>query len=332
MGKGMTEAVELLGDGQMYLVEGVHPSGVAYAWAPQHPCVAGPPAIPRIKKAQLDKFFTEVANYRDMYGFKPISSTDASNATVRTGLDNPKLWAPSPEAVLELLKKYRPEHLDHDSYVQNVAAIKASLGPRREEFRGQVLEWSPGVRSTEDDQFEIRWNSITNSALGWEWLLATARGAGYHEDAQQDFADTPDNPNAQTPETPYDRMLERYVWVRNLGQYNDTEDGSFLDSKNFNAANVEVKPFGSSGQQSAEATFQNAAGARKVATATSQPGKPVILDETNDRGIPVRAVNLWRPSLVSADPSATTADVAPWLDLVDLLFGADTPERKHFLT
>ena len=95
---------------------------------------------------------------------------------------------------------------------------------------------------------------------------------------------------------------------------------------------MDVKPFGSSGQQSAEAAFQNDPEARKVATATSRPGNPLIIQEANDRGIRVDAVNLWRPSAVKPDLSAGAADVAPWLDLVTLLFGPEgAPEREHFL-
>jgi hypothetical protein len=77
----------------------------------------------------------------------------------------------------------------HDEYVQAVRGLKASFGPRREEFKDEVLEWSPGVRSTEDDQFEIRWNSIRDSALGWSWVAAQARKYGFTEDAQTDFDD-----------------------------------------------------------------------------------------------------------------------------------------------
>lgn len=331
---GAEHAIELLGFGQQCVVEGPHPKGGKYLWTNGHPCKCGPNGLPEITKAKADAFFAAAADLLDMYGYPVVAHKEAGNSPTRTGLDNPRFHAPGgPEQVLELLRQWRPEHLDHEDYVQALVAIKASLGNQREEFRGEVLEWSPGVRSQEPDQFAARWRSITDASIGWEWLTAQARAVGYREDAQHDFNDGV--PAFDTPTDPGNaakkQMVDRFVWVKGLGQYNDTEDASFVDGKTFNAINVDVARFGSSGQQSAEAIFQNEPGARKVATATSRPGEPVILDETNDRGIPVRAVNLWRPSLVEPDLSATDTDAEPWLDLVNRLFGANTPEREHFL-
>jgi hypothetical protein len=187
---GNKAAVELLGAGQQCVVEGPHPKGGHYQWRDGHPCQCKPQGLPEITKVKADEFFAAVADYCEMMGYEIVAKTNAdAGAGTRQSLDNPALHAPSPELVLAAMKVWRPDEMGHDEYVQAVRGLKASFGPRREEFKDEVLEWSPGVRSTEDDQFEIRCNSIRDSALGWSWVAAQARKYGFTEDAQTDFDD-----------------------------------------------------------------------------------------------------------------------------------------------
>ncbi len=334
------QALEFLAIGQQYLVEGPHKSGGEYRWRNTHPCQRGVDGTPTITKAQVDAIFAAVGDLLDMYGYERVAEHSTNGAPAqRSGLDDPKHRAPSPEAVLELLKVYRLDHLDHDAYVQHLAAIKASLGPRRDEFKGDVLDWSPGIRATEPDQFETRWASITDSSLGWSWLCAEASAAGYHEDAQADFDD-----NAVTPEyagtvldpnskSPLDRMISRYVWCQQQERYVDIQTGEMLTPKALNAINIAVAAFGKSGTNTAEAEFQNhpAAQDRKVVMATYRPGRKELIKDTNKRGAPVPTVNMWRPSNVVPAKNVTDDDVRPWLNHAGLIFGPlNGPAASHF--
>jgi len=247
--------------------------------------------------------------------------------------------------VLDALKVWRPEHMGHDEYVQALIAIKAALGPRREEYRGDVLEWSPGVRSSEDDQFEARWTSITDAKLGWSFVEGVARRFGYSGGAQHAFADTPqtsaaapavdpENPDGSIPEPAIEKALRQYVWVQKLERYVHLATGEMLSTKAFCAANVGVAPFGRSGVQSAEAEFQNhpKASNSKAVIPTYRPGRGVLITDTNERGRPVKAVNLWRPSSLVPAKNVRDDDVRPWLDHVKLIFGElDGAAVAHFL-
>jgi hypothetical protein len=136
------------------------------------------------------------------------------------------------------------------------------------------------------------------------------------------------------PENAVDRMLHDQKTFPDLLRIHSVESGSFLSGKDFNAANVAIAQFGRSGVHTAEAFFHNLPDerAQKVVTVTSKPGADVITTEINERGFEVSAVNLWRPSTMKPNMQATNpTDVEPWLDLVDKLFGKDTPEAKHFL-
>jgi Family of unknown function (DUF5906) len=331
------QAVELLGLGQQYVVEGPHPKGGQYLWRNTHPVVRGLAKIPEITRAKANKFFTELVGLLDVYGFPIVAHGHAGVAAQRSGLDNPKHHAPTPEDVVKLLQVWRPDHMGHDEYVQALAAIKASLGPRREEFKGEVLEWSPGVRASEGDQFETRWGSINDSSLGWSWLCAQARAAGYYDDAQRDFADdlspeqmgTALDPKSKSP---LDRMLYRHVWCQQQERYVDIETGEMLTPKAFNAININVAAFGKSGTNTAEAEFQNHPLARKAVMATYRPGQPALIKDYNKRGILVPAVNQWRRSNVAPAKNVTDDDVRLWLNHVVLIFGPlNGPAARHFL-
>jgi hypothetical protein len=213
----------------------------------------------------------------------------------------------------------------HDDYVLAIAAIKAALGPRRDEFKGDVLAWSPGARSEEDTEFEKRWASVTDAAQGWGYVLAQAKGYGFTEDAQADFDEAP----GEIPETPIERMVNRFVWVSQVERYVDVKSGAFLSGRAFNAENVHVAEFGKSGTNSAEAQFQNCPGARKASIVTYRPGRPALLSDVNTTtGKEVPAVNLWHPPTLKP----VKGDAGPYLRHVELIFGPEgSAAREHFL-
>ena len=317
-------AVEWLAKGQYYNVEGPHPSGGFYKWD-RDPCDIGADNITRVTSEQVANFFAAIEDYCDTFGLVIKTKGSLNPGTPRKSLDDPSLHAPGgPAQVLELLKTWRPDDMGHDEYVQTVAAIKASFGPRREEFKGKVLAWSPGIRSTEDEAFEKRWDSIKDSSLGWNWLTAKA---GFFEYEEVKPGDNPDGEG-----NPVEQMLERYVWCEGLERYDDIQSNTTISAKSFNARNVGVAEFGRTGVRSAEAEFQNNPNARKVAIATYRPGKGIFIEDTNAGGAVVTAVNRWRPSSLVPDRHARDEDVGPWLDHVELIFGdLSGPAARHFL-
>lgn len=333
---GGKQAVELLGHGQQYVVEGPHPKGGDYKWLGDHPCNMRPDGIPKITAEDIDKFFAEVARQIEQRGWGTIASqTTAGAAGTRRGLENAALHAPRPELVLEALAAWAntPEHVaTHDDFVQALAAIKAALGADAEEHFGAVEEWALGYDGNDADYVRKTWDSINDAAIGWEWLAGKARAGGFTADAQTDFSEAPAEGEEGIGDTPIDVMCERYVWVQQLDRYIDLETGAALTGRAFNAANTNVAEFGRTGVASAEASFQNAAASRKAAIATYRPGKGPLLTDTNHAGKRVSAVNLWRPSGITPAENVTDADVAPWLEHVTEIFGSqgEVP-REHFL-
>jgi Family of unknown function (DUF5906) len=333
---GRKHAVEILGIGQQCVVEGPYSKGGIYEWREgEGPCECGQDNLTEITLERVDQFFSALAALIERKGGTIVRGTvSSSTPSTRKDGDDASLHAKSPELVLAALECIPVDFdtfPDRDSFVRFLAAVWAALGPQRQDYWADVLEWALQFPGSEEPFIAKIWDSFTDSALGADWLFGFARGFGFTADAQDDFDDGFD-PETQMEKTPFDRMLDRYVWVEDLGCYNDTVRGGFLGSREFNAANVHVMPFGGSGRQTAEAFFQNSPKARKVDTATSRPGEPIITSAENERGISVKAVNLWRPSAIKPRRDVAAADIGLWLELVTALFGPEgVPEREHFL-
>lgn len=334
---GVKHAAELLAFGQQYLVEGPHPKGGAYLWRhDESPCDCGPAELAEITSDTIDGFFTALRGLINKNGWGEVQKGALAGSGVpstRKGLDDPGLWAPRPALVLEALEAWpnNPDTLpSHDDFVTALAAIKAALGPKREDHYADVAAWAMHHDAIRPDYVRKTWESITDAALGASWLFATAKAAGnFDGEAQEDFDDGGD---ALIDQTPLEKMLSRYVWVQQLEKYVELETGASLSGRSLNAANVQIAAFGNTGVKSAEAHFQNARGARKAQIATYRPGKPALIEDTNQAGVKVRAVNLWRPSPVVPLEGVTDETVAPWLNHVTMLFGEPgDPAREHFL-
>jgi hypothetical protein len=327
-------AVEALCQGQQGVHDSPYAKGGRYTYRfNESPVDWGFDNLTEITPAAVEGFFGELAAYVEASGGtieRGAGAAYTASIGARLSLDDISLHAPSPELVIEALKGW-PNDGDslpsHDDFVRAMAAIKAALGPAREDYYPDVEQWALKYPDNDDDYVRKVWDSITDASLGADWLLKTAGASGAA--AQADFADDVEEVNAAIGNTGRDRMLKRYVWVEGLGRYYDIQRGSFLDARKFNAANVNVKPFGLSGMKTAEAIFQNHPNARKVAIVTFRPGDQVITTEENEHGLRVEAVNLWRPS--SLKPRFD-ADIAPYDDLLTRLFGEPgAAEREHFL-
>jgi hypothetical protein len=326
-GNGAKHAVELLATGQQYVVEGPHPKGGEYTWHGDHPCDVGAGNLTEIGATDVDRFFDALRATLIARGATVGRETGQSAALTggaRKPLSDPSMWAPSPQHVLDVLAAWPNELASHDELVAALAAIKAALGPDREQYYGDVEEWILGYPGTDDAYAKKTWDSITDAEAGWS-KLANLAGQG-HAAAQVEFDDGATG--QPIPETAYDRMLARYVYVSGIDRYVDVTTGQTLTSKAFNSGNVAVRPFGLSGEKSAEATFQNAPGARKVATATYRPGQGAIINEQIN-GATMATANLYRPSTLRA---IRNGDATPWLNHVAALFGpAGSATREHFL-
>jgi Family of unknown function (DUF5906)/Bifunctional DNA primase/polymerase, N-terminal len=344
------EALEWLGQGHQAVVEGIHRSGVPYKWTDPHPCVLKLDGLTPVTMKQIHAAYAEVRDIVDMFGYEFVGKKGTAGSSQRklsTGssqrksLDDPSLHAPSPQMVLDLLKVWKNDLESHDEFVAALAAIMGALGVDREQHYSDVLDWALTWEGDIDEAYvKERWNSITDSSVGWSWLCSRVPQAAFAQ-AQIDFA-TDKDPYAAIPKTEIEKALEHVVYVKKQAEYHNITNGAvYTNDREFNAAHTKIADYGSSGRQSAAAAFLNSDDARKVDTVTSRPGGELIMNEPNEFGASSTALNLWRPSAVKPPGEhVTDADVAPFLDLLDKLLGPErsperpderNPEREHFL-
>jgi hypothetical protein len=192
---GVDHAIDFLGKGQYYNVDGMHPSGHPYQWGDPHPCYQGWDKIPTVSRAQIDDARNELLQYIEMfYELTGRSNSGGNRDAVK--LDSPSLHAPKPEYVLELLETVPCNETvfeTRDEYVLVLRAIKASLGSAAAEHWPTVLTWSLNYPGAEDHYIENIWNSVTDSTVGWSFLAAWGRRHGYDGETQRVF-DEPDDP------------------------------------------------------------------------------------------------------------------------------------------
>jgi hypothetical protein len=80
------------------------------------------------------------------------------------------------------------EELDYQPWIMVGHAIWGATGGS-ERGREIFAKWSDRYEGNTPDAVDEKWNSITETSVGAEWLFAEARKSGWTGDAQADFAD-----------------------------------------------------------------------------------------------------------------------------------------------
>jgi Family of unknown function (DUF5906) len=220
-----------------------------------------------------------------------------------------------------------------------MAAIKAALGPTREEFYGEVEDWALGYPGNDTEYVGKVWESLCDSSLGWSWL---DKASGLGLQAQEIFTEHPDGvvEGANMPPAPegiayrnaFEHMLATTIYCRNIDRFGDTVTGDLLNAKAFCVRHRGVAKVGLRSINSTDNSFLNHARAQIVAAVTYRPGQGRICQEEVN-GTRRDAFNMWRASsLKPAFGVVTDADVAPWLEHIEKIFGPPGAlARERFL-
>jgi hypothetical protein len=334
-------AIEWLAIGCYYNVFGMHPSHVPYEWTSPDPVDLGPEGLPEVDEATFELFWSMLRTLLERHGCVVGRERKAGSSGKRFKIGDPRLAAPDPELVLKVLAATpcsEDRLQDRNDAVMWLSGIKGALGRFHQVYLADVFEWwSAHPDAVDDEYFDKIWNSIEDSSLGWEWLdVASGAGIG----AQTDFEEHPDGEGENMPppledvahKNALEHMLATTIYCRNIGRFGDTATGDLLDTKAFCVRHRGVEKVGKAGIKSTDNVFLNHPRARIVGAVTYRPGKGSICQEEVN-GTRREAFNTWRgSSLKPVDGRMNDADVAPWLNHIDLLFGPPgTPAREHFL-
>jgi putative DNA primase/helicase len=229
-----TYLVEILGQGQQYLVHGIHPTTQRpYEWDRDPALLAAgfagsAPDLTTIDAAKADAFLTYLQGVAEPLGYdcKRARGTAATRSSDQSGLQAPSL-AELREA-MELIPNTLEQFAGWDEYIKMLHAMRAAAGPDEEDgfdiFSAWASKWEGhGARhSNSDDPDERRalWRRTRGPyAVGWSWIAELARPHGFNDATFPTEGEAAPAPG-DTPSPPFlsdqwlaDRVVEGSIGV-----------------------------------------------------------------------------------------------------------------------
>jgi P4 family phage/plasmid primase-like protien len=203
--------VEILGEGQQYVVSGTHPkTGRAYTWdVDPVECVEsgevydyGRPGIRAITLAQAKSFLEAVKETVELLGYETMTQGDGTGLATRRA-DQQGLIAPSMDAlreVVDALPNTTNLFPTRDQWLKVGAAILGAAGPDEErEAEDLFVFWSSKWEEGNDPEYARSELSRIRApySVGWNFLAELARAYGNYNDA--DFPVDMERPPETTP-------------------------------------------------------------------------------------------------------------------------------------
>lgn len=190
---GEQHLVEVLGDGQQYVVAGTHPSGSSYEWVGAALHEFEPFELNVLTPEKVELFFGEISAAAELFGYSSSAEGSGKLAVEREAIDQEALRAPSfeeCETAMSLLPNNNNAFPGRDDYLRVGYAIKASVGEAGLPlFLDWAAKWEGNDRYAGNDleEAEADWHRMVPPfEVGWEYLATTARAHGY-DDAAADF-------------------------------------------------------------------------------------------------------------------------------------------------
>ena len=213
-GMGVEQLVEFLGDGQQYVIGGIHPITREPYSLDVDLTAKGPACLKKISKDMVETFFADLTETLEMMGCEIIhADKTAERAVERQTVDQTALMAPSIQHVVSAVAAIpnTTEHFpDRDDYIRMGYAIKAACGPDHEAEAFEIFEawsarWEDGVNTL--DTIEADFGRMHPPyELGWDWLSDKAVAFGFKREVDEfdavDYADEDFGVLAQAGETP----------------------------------------------------------------------------------------------------------------------------------
>jgi hypothetical protein len=347
----IVHAVEFLGQGQQYLVEGIHPrTGQPYAWrAGRSPATMGSPeALCPIEPEEVEAFYERVVwMIEELYDGEIVGG--AGGATGQGGGHGDGVWqagllAPSIDAIGQVLDAIEND-VDYDEWLSIMAAVKGAAGENEAEAFEKFALWSAESGKDDPDITASKWESLRPPfRVGWDSLArrASERTGGAFNSARFDFAPvaafaaragSAGDEGDEGDDDPVEAMFRDYAWVEGVKRAVCRQDGALLDQEQFNARlNRAVKRSGK--VQAWNLFIDNKSGRRKgYSSLTFRPGQGLEVRE-NMPGLSGLCLNTWSPpeSAAALPAAGSVGDdaVRPWLDLAAIVI-PDARERDHVL-
>jgi putative DNA primase/helicase len=222
---GESHLVEILGQGQQYLVYGTHPSTLKpYTWTSDLALAD----ITEITREQADAFLDELKSTLEAMGFPTTREGNGRPLTRVAQADQLGLLAPNIELLAQavsMIPNTNDQFPDRTSYLRMGYAIRASAGEANEQdgfdiFSEWASRWEGNDRFASNDPDVVRedWRRMRGPyTVGWSWVSEQARAFGF-DTATLDFdaldAEPERNDFLEAPEYSEQWLSDRVVAAR----------------------------------------------------------------------------------------------------------------------
>ena len=180
---GEVHAVEILGTGQHFVAEGIHPkTGKPYQWEGGGLLEIGFDGLTEITQDRIG-MFVDAAQELMVKNRYSVKSNHSNISGSRKFIGDATLIG-DPDMVREALKLIRNE-FDYDGWIKHGAAIKAALGGDEEHY--EIFEdWCLLYEGNSPEIARQKWDSFTDAKIGFPFLMNVAIKIA-HEQSQYDF-------------------------------------------------------------------------------------------------------------------------------------------------
>lgn len=186
---GRRHLVEILGDGQQYVIAGMHPTtGAPYKWL--SPLVE-PAALVEIDREAAESFLTAVAEAADMFGYAVEREGTGGLSVEREAVNQADLSAglDTIAAAVAMIPNDNDTFAGRDDYLRMGYAIKAACGDAGLPiFEAWAAKWEGNENFEANDPDTVRddWHRMKPPyEVGANFILDTAREHGYSTAADE---------------------------------------------------------------------------------------------------------------------------------------------------
>lgn len=349
---GVEHKIEVLGEGQQYVVNGMHPSGVAYEWEDgAHLVDVTVGGLTSVTEQQLRDFLTALAAVIPQHGgvvvrlSLPGRGAGAQGQGVRVSDLEPVV---DPALVLDALRVFKNDQQTlpaREQIVAVTASFKGSLGAEADKHRDAFTAWATAEGWADEAYVDTIWDSLPFVRSGPQVIFGYARKQGWHGDAVLDFDkvevegdDAVDKQidAAKSQQTEEQQVLQAVadtlVYHPVAQRWIVRGTGEMLSHSALNTApgiGTRIAVAGATGKNTASNKLVNSGLVQLVCGVTYLPAKSqlTVWESDGRKGL---FYNRWHDTQEPLPATASDADIQPWLDHLAYLF-PDVSERDTLI-
>jgi hypothetical protein len=351
---GRDHAVEVLGLGQQYAIQGIHPTGVAYEWRertdgngkvlPGDLAAFTASGLPKLSVDDVMELMNELKATIEAGGgtvgkiMAPRYGWEGDNRAVDLNNADPILDNAVALEALTTIPNTSESLPSREQFVAVLAAFKQAVGRNAEGLRAEALEWATRDGWADEEYFDKVWDSLTSSRVPFDHLISTARRYGWRGDAALDFKDFgQDNGEVDKKihraeqEDPLMKLAGCVVYIPAERVFIEKQTGEMYAHDAFNCAphlGATVAEPGTTGKQSpANRLCAPNTTVEQVKGMIYLPGEQTLA-KWEQGGRTGTYYNRWHARAFPRFDNVTDADVKPWLDHVAYLVPVKEEREK----